>query len=127
MEQVIDFADDPETGLMFASTAHDFMQLLMSFLSCNPKEVLHLAERVAKSSERFGYTLDSLAVDDVVKLVEIVLADYRHVVRDDEDCLKDLLNLLDLFAKQVGRMHLTSFGDLMKFFGRYINIFAPED
>ena len=24
MEQVIDFADDPETGLMFASTAHDF-------------------------------------------------------------------------------------------------------
>ena len=60
---------------------------------------MHLAKRVAKSSERFGYTLDSLAVDDVVKLVEIVLADYRHVVRDDEDCLKDLLNLLDLFAK----------------------------
>ena len=99
MNQVIDFADDPETGVMFASTAHYFMQLLTSFLSCNPKEVLHLAERVAKSSERFGYTLDSLAVDDVVKLVEIVLADYRHVVRDDEDCLKDLLNLLDLFAK----------------------------
>ena len=99
MQQIVDFAQDRENGLMFAPTAHYFMQLLTSFLSCNPKEVLHLAERVAKSSERFGYTLDSLAVDDVVKLVEIVLADYRHVVRDDEDCLKDLLNLLDLFAK----------------------------
>ena len=88
LQQVIDFADDPETGVMFASTAHDFMRLLQSFLVCNPKEVLYFAERVAKSSERFGYNLDSLAVRDVVKVVEIVLADYRDVVRDDEDCLK---------------------------------------
>ena len=99
MQQIVDFAQDRENGLMFAPTAHYFIQLLTSFLSCDPKIVLSLAEGVASSSERFGYTLDSLAVDDVVKLVEIVLADYRHVVRDDEDCLKDLLNLLDLFAK----------------------------
>ena len=105
MNQVIDFADDPETGVMFASTAHYFMQLLTSFLSCNPKEVLHLAERVATSSEKFGYTLDSIAVKDIVDFVEIVLADYRHEVRDDEESLEHLLNLLDLFAKDrlVGR------------------------
>ena len=84
---------------MFAPTAHYFIQLLTSFLSCNPKEVLHLAERVAKSSERFGYTLDSIAVKDIVDLVEIVLADYRHVVRENEESLEHLLNLLDLFAK----------------------------
>ena len=83
---------------MFAQTAHHFMQLLTGFLSCNPKEVLHLAEGVARSSEPFGYNLDSLAVDDVVKLVESVLADHRSEVRDGEG-LKDLLNLLDIFAK----------------------------
>ncbi len=99
MNQVIDFAKDPESGLMFASTAHYFIQLLKSFLICDSKGVLHLAQSVVSSSERFGYTFDSIAVMDIVQLVEIVLADYRHVVRDDDECMKDLLNLLDLFAK----------------------------
>ena len=98
MKQVIDFAQNPEHGMMFAPTAHYFMQLLKSFLSCNPKEVLHLATGVVKSSEPFGYNLDSIAVHGVVEFVEIVLADYRHEVRDGE-ALEDLLNLLDLFAK----------------------------
>ena len=98
MKQIIAFAQDPASGIMFAPTAHYFIQLLRSFLSCNPKEVLHLATGVVKSSEQFGYTLDSIAVRDVVEFVEIVLADYRHEVRDGE-ALKDLLNLLDLFAK----------------------------
>jgi len=98
MEGVIDFALDPENGVMFAKTAHYFMELLTNFLSCNPKKVLHLAEGVARSSEPFGYNLDSLAVEDVVKLVEIVLADHRSEVRDGEG-LDDLLNLLDIFAK----------------------------
>ena len=98
MQQVITFAQDPASGIMLAPTAHYFMQLLKSFLGCNPKEVLHLATGVVKSSEPFGYNLDSIAVMDVVEFVEIVLADYRHEVRDGE-ALDDLLNLLDLFAK----------------------------
>ena len=98
MEQVVAFAQDREKGVMFAPTVHYFIQLLMSFLSCNPKEVLHLAERVVRSSEQFGYTLDSIAVMDVVEFVEIVLADHRDEVRDGE-ALEDLLNLLDMFAK----------------------------
>ncbi len=98
MQKVIAFAQDPSSGIMFAPTAHYFMQLLRSFLGCNPKEVLRLATEVVKSSEKFGYTLDTLAVREVVEFVEIILADYRHEVRDGE-ALDDLLNLLDLFAK----------------------------
>ena len=97
MEQIIDFSGK-ENGVMFAPTAHRFMKLLTSCLSCNPKEVLHLAIGVARSSERFGYNLDSLAVGEVVKLVEIILADHREEVRDGQG-LEDLLNLLDIFAK----------------------------
>ena len=97
MEQVIAFAEG-ENGLLFAPTAHRFMQLLTNFLTCNPKEVLHLAEGVARSSERFSYNLDPLAVAEVVKFVEIILADYREEVRDGQS-LEDLLNLLDIFAK----------------------------
>ena len=101
---------------MFAPTAHHFMQVLKSFLSCNPKEVLQLTERVVRSSEQFGYTLDAIAVMDVVEFVEIVLADYRHEVRDDEDCLEDLLNLLDMFAK-------TGWTDALKLVWRLDEVF----
>ena len=98
MEQVINFAQDENNGVLFASTAYRFMQLLTNFLSCDPAEVLHLAAGVARSSERFGYNLDALAVQDVVKFVEIVLADHRSEVREGQ-ALEDLLNLLDIFAK----------------------------
>ena len=116
MEQVITLAQKPESGIMFAPTAHYLMQLLRSFLDCNPKEVLHLAAGVVKSSEQFGYTLDTLAVMEVVEFVEIVLADYRHEVRDDEECLEDLLNLLDMFAK-------TGWTDALKLVWRLDEVF----
>lgn len=115
MQQVITFAQDPASGIMFAPTAHYFMQLLTSFLRCNPKEVLHLAAGVVKSSEKFGYTLDSIAVRDVVEFVEIVLADYRDEVRDGES-LEDLLNLLDMFAK-------TGWTDALKLVWRLDEVF----
>ena len=115
MEQVIDFAQEEEYGIMFAPTAHYFIRLLTSFLSCNPKEVLHLAAEVVKSSERFGYNLDSIAVHDVVEFVEIVLADHRDEVRDGE-ALEDLLNLLDMFAK-------TGWTDALKLVWRLDEVF----
>ena len=115
MEQVIAFSQHPESGMMFAPTAHHFMQVLTSFLSCNPKEVLHLAAEVVKSSERFGYNLDSIAVHDVVEFVEIVLADHRDEVRDGES-LEDLLNLLDMFAK-------TGWSDALKLVWRLDEVF----
>ena len=115
MKQIIAFAQTPGHGVMFAPTAHYFMQLLRSFLGCNPKEVLHLATGVVKSSEQFGYTLDSIAVRDVVEFVEIVLADHRDKVRDGE-ALEDLLNLLDMFAK-------TGWSDALKLVWRLDEVF----
>ena len=115
IERIINFARDKENGIMFAPTAHHFMQLLASFLSCNPKEVLHLAEGVARSSEPSGYNLDSLAVKEVVKFVETVLADHRSEVREGES-LEDLLNLLDIFAK-------TGWSDALRLVWRLDEIF----
>ena len=115
MEQVITFAEDYEKGIMLAKTAHYFVQVLTSFISCDPKKVLHLAARVVQSSEPFGYNLDSIAVRDVVELVEIVLADHRDEVRDGES-LEDLLNLLDMFAK-------TGWTDALKLVWRLDEVF----
>jgi hypothetical protein len=98
LEQVLAFALDKENGVMFAPTAHHFMELLNGVLKYDPKGVLHMAAGVAKSSKPAGYNLDSLAVREVVKLVEAILANYRNEVQDGES-LRDLQNLLDIFAE----------------------------
>lgn len=98
MKQVIDFALHGKKGVMFAPTAYHFMQLLTNFLSCNPKEVLRFAVGVTTSSEPSGYSLDSLAVENVVQFAETVLADHRSEVCEGQ-ALEDLLSLLDIFAK----------------------------
>lgn len=97
MSRVIAFALG-ENGVMFARTSHHFMQLLTFFLPCDPQNVLKSAADVATSSKEFGYNLDSLAVAEVVKFVEIVLADYRSEVRGGQ-ALDDLVSLLDVFAE----------------------------
>ncbi|NIA10287.1 MAG: AAA family ATPase [Nitrospiraceae bacterium] len=98
LEQVLAFALDKKNGVMFAPTAHHFMELFNGVLKYDPKGVLHMAAGVAKSSKPAGYNLDSLAIREVVKLVEAILADYRNEVRDGES-LQDLLSLLDIFAE----------------------------
>lgn len=98
LNHVLEFALDEKNGVMFGPTAHHFMQLLNGFLSYDPKGVLHMAADVAKSSEPFNYNLDSLAVQEVIKLAESVLADYRADVREGRP-LEDLLTLLDIFSR----------------------------
>lgn len=98
LTKVVNFALDKESGLMFASTAHHFMELLNGMLKYDPQGVLHLATGVAKSSEPYSYNIDAMAMREVVILVESILADYRDRVREGE-ALQDLLDLLDIFAK----------------------------
>lgn len=98
LEQIVRFTLSKGNGVLFAPTAHYFMQLLNGVLRYDPKGVLNLAAGVAESSEPSGYTLDSFATTEVVKLVEAVLADYRYDFRDGRPLL-DLMSLLDIFAK----------------------------
>jgi hypothetical protein len=74
------------------------MELLNGVLKYDPQGVLHLANKVAKASEKYNYNLDSFAIREVVKLVESILADYRSYVKEGQ-ALDDLLGLLDIFAK----------------------------
>jgi len=98
LEQILEFRTQERGGILFASTAHHFMELLNIVLKYDPKGVLHLSARVAEASEPFNYNLDSLAITEVVKLVESILTDYRYEIRDVQS-LQNLLSLLDVFAK----------------------------
>jgi len=98
LNSTLDFAEDQDVSGLFASTAHHFMQFLVLALPFDPSGVLKMAARVATASESSGYNLDSMAIKEVVTLVEITLADHKLVLREQET-LNDLMILLDVFAK----------------------------
>ena len=57
-----------------------------------------MAADVVSCSKRFNYNLDSLAMNETVKLVESLLADYRVKIQDDVS-IKNLVGLLDSFVE----------------------------
>lgn len=97
LEQILIFTSE-EKNIMTAMTAHYFMELLNCVLKYDPKGVLKLATNVATSSQAGNYNLDRIAIKEIVKLIETILADHRFEVRDDEST-KNLLDLLDIFSK----------------------------
>ena len=98
LQQAVTFLEDAEHGLIVASTAHYLMELLAGVVSYDPVGVLRMAYRIALAAEKTGYTTDGMAVQEVVNLVETILANHASVVREGEP-LQDLLGLLTCFAK----------------------------
>jgi len=98
LEKVLSLGKQPETGILLAPTAHHFMELLNGVLRYDPALVLRIAADVVVCSKRFNYNLDSMALGEVVKLVESILADYRDQVQD-EDSVNHLLEVLDAFVE----------------------------
>jgi hypothetical protein len=86
-------------------TAHQMVQILHHLLNCSPSEIFLLAtESIRNSASQGRFQYESLAVGDVVKLIQRVLADYRYIFRgeaggQESECLKALLEVLDLFVE----------------------------
>jgi hypothetical protein len=97
VQQVIEIAESSDIGPLPAPVAHDLMELLVATVAFGAKVAINMAARTTKIAERHGYHLDSLAVKQVVDLVERLLADYRYDLRDPA-CLADVVKLLDVFA-----------------------------
>jgi hypothetical protein len=98
LEKILSFGKLPEAGVLLAPTAHHFMELLNGVLKYDPQLVLRLAADVIESSKRYDYNLDGMAMKEVVKLVESLLADYREDIQDDKS-VTYLLNVLDAFVE----------------------------
>lgn len=96
--KVSQLALDDTLGIIPAHTAHHYMELMNGVLYCDPIEVLHMSTNIAKSSKASGYQFDSMAVREVIKLVETLLADHQDKLKDNV-ALANLLELLDIFAE----------------------------
>ncbi|WP_316741283.1 hypothetical protein [Pedobacter antarcticus] len=96
-EDIIDVSGGiTKTGLIIGHTAHYFIQCLNSSLYYDPKDILRMVADITKYSIQAGYTFDSFAIKEIVKLTEQLLADHRDLLLQD-DCFKDLLSVLDIY------------------------------
>lgn len=96
LDRIGRFALAPDLGIIAPFTAHHAMECLNEFVKVDPSGVLKIAWQLASRSP--GYSLDSLAIEQVVKLVEVILADHRQQMREPES-LRHLLDLLEIFAE----------------------------
>jgi len=85
-------------SLLHASTAHHLMELCNGVLKYDPAGVIEIAEELCKASAPYGYALDSMAIKEVVKLVETCMADYKELLQDKKN-LMHLTGLLNIFVE----------------------------
>lgn len=84
-------------------TAYHLVQTLYHLLPCAPREVFLLATQSIRSGSAAGLQYESLAVGEVVKLIQRALADHRDLFKSvsgqESECLVALLQVLDLFVE----------------------------
>lgn len=78
-------------------TAHYLMQTLNAVLPFDPVAVITYAAAVCRASTTFNYQYDPMAIDEMTKLVERVLADHKDVLRIPE-AANAIGEMLDTFV-----------------------------
>jgi len=79
-------------------TAHYFIELMNGVLRYDPPGTLDMSLRVIRASTPAGYNFDHMGMKETLKLCEAMLSDHKDLL-SDENSLKNLLDLLDIFVK----------------------------
>jgi hypothetical protein len=95
--QIISIGSSKE-AFLHPSTTHYLMQLCNIIIKYDPGGVIRIAEALCKASEVHGYALDSMAIREVVKLVEICMVDFKEILQNKKNILS-LMNILNIFVK----------------------------
>lgn len=86
-------------GFSFASVTHHLLETLEYLVPVDPVGVFLRIGCTVCAGQEGGYQFESMAAKLVVKLVERYLAEYRGIFRDNPDCRRTLLDLLDVFVQ----------------------------
>jgi hypothetical protein len=88
-------------GFMMAHTAHYLLETLNGVIKFYPEEgatILEMASEITVLSRRSGYPFDHSAIKEIVALTESILADHKHLLRDEKS-LEQLISILDLYIE----------------------------
>jgi len=83
-----------------AGSAHYLIRTLASFIDLvDPVEVFLLIAEAVRTGRNGGYQYETLAVKEIVEIVERYLADFRVIFMDSEECRTGLRDILDTFVE----------------------------
>jgi hypothetical protein len=88
----------PGSHHLAPGTAHHLMEMLNGVLAYDPAYVVTYAAAVCRASSALSYQFDAMAVAELVKLVEHVLADHKEILRETP-VANALGEMLDLFVR----------------------------
>jgi len=85
--------------LGIAGVTHHIVETLEALILADPASVFLRLGQVVSAGKVGAYQFESLAADRIVRIVERYLAEYRYVLREDEECQRALLEMLDTFVE----------------------------
>ncbi|NLG80266.1 MAG: hypothetical protein GX492_10685 [Firmicutes bacterium] len=90
---------DELAGVGLPTVTHHLLKTLEAFIPLDPRGVFLRIGRVIRGGQQGGYQYESLAASLIVNLIERYLAEYRTLLREDEECRRTLLEVLDVFVQ----------------------------
>lgn len=79
--------------------AHNLVKTLEYLIEFDPAGVFLKVGRVVHASRDSQYKYDPMAADVIVSLINRFLAEYRHVLREREECRRALIEVLNIFVE----------------------------
>jgi hypothetical protein len=103
--------------LGIAEAVYNSLQTLAYLVEIDPRQIfLQVRDIVVKAAEA-GYETDPLGAEQMIRLIEQYFAQYHHIFRQDDECRKALIQVLDIFVKAgwpSARQLIYRMGDLFR-------------
>jgi hypothetical protein len=85
--------------LSIPGVTDDLVKTVDSLAVADPAKSFLLMADIVRAGKLGGYQFESLAAERIVAFVERYLAEHRVLLRENSDCQKALLDLLDIFVE----------------------------
>ena len=86
-------------GTSFADVTHRLVETLEFLFPYDPKGVFLLLGKAVKNGKADNYQYESMAVGNIIKIVETVLGRYAYLLTENEECRRTMIEILDIFVE----------------------------
>ena len=97
INKYLDVCHPDNGGGLPAETAHRLFELSRYLLYIDFHNTMRFVNKLIGICEPGGYIYDRFSIDELKKFVDLCLADFRHVLREDTESLDILSDILDQF------------------------------
>ncbi|AZZ36401.1 hypothetical protein CIK05_06215 [Bdellovibrio sp. qaytius] len=101
ISKLIDVIVNTATEMKYldAGATHYFVQMMGNLVEYMPRKVIFWTLQLVKASKSGNYHIDSMAVKEVVQLVETLLSMHKVELSQNPEQLEAVIYLLDIFAE----------------------------